>query len=131
MIQHFRYISNLLSLISELISMLSRYFKKYICLGLNRRRQWQPTPAVLPGKSHGRRSLVGYSPWGTKESGTTEWLHFLTIGTTNPLQALGFSWVQVKLLSNSFRQSASQFPTRNVSKFSYTFLGVCIFSSVI
>ena len=29
-----------------------------------RRRQWHPTPALLPGKSHGWRSLVGYSPWG-------------------------------------------------------------------
>ena len=29
-----------------------------------RRRQWHPTPVLLPGKSHGRRSLVGYSPWG-------------------------------------------------------------------
>ena len=28
------------------------------------RRQWHPTPALLPGKSHGRRSLVGRSPWG-------------------------------------------------------------------
>ena len=28
------------------------------------RRQWQPTPVLLPGKSHGRSSLVGYSPWG-------------------------------------------------------------------
>ena len=28
------------------------------------RRQWHPTPVLLPGKSHGRRSLVGYSPWG-------------------------------------------------------------------
>ena len=31
------------------------------------KRQWQPTPALLPGKSHGRRSLVGCSPWGRKE----------------------------------------------------------------
>ena len=31
-----------------------------------RRRQWQPTPVLLPGKSHGRRSLVGCSPWGRK-----------------------------------------------------------------
>ena len=38
------------------------------------RRKWQPTPVFLPGKSHGQRSLVGYSPWGYKESGTTEWL---------------------------------------------------------
>ena len=34
--------------------------------------KWQPTPAFLPGKSHGWRSLVGYSPWGHKESDTTE-----------------------------------------------------------
>ena len=40
------------------------------------RRQWQPTPVLLPGESHGGRSLVGYSPWGRKESETTEWLHF-------------------------------------------------------
>ena len=30
------------------------------------RRQWQPTPLLLPGKSHGQRRLVGYSPWGRK-----------------------------------------------------------------
>ena len=40
------------------------------------RRQWQPTPVLLPGKSHGQRSLVGCSPWGHKESDTTERLHF-------------------------------------------------------
>ena len=38
------------------------------------RRKWQPTPVVLPGKSHGRRSLVGCSPWSHKESDTTEQL---------------------------------------------------------
>ena len=38
------------------------------------RRQWHPTPILLPGKSHGQRSLVGYSPWGHKESDTTEQL---------------------------------------------------------
>ena len=38
------------------------------------RRKWQPTPVFLPGKSHGQRSLVGYSPWGHKESDTTEQL---------------------------------------------------------
>ena len=32
------------------------------------RRAWQPTPVFLPGKAHGQRSLVGYSPWGCKES---------------------------------------------------------------
>ena len=39
------------------------------------RRKWQSTPALLPGKSHGWRSLIGYSPWGRKESDTTERLH--------------------------------------------------------
>ena len=32
------------------------------------RREWQPTPVFLPGESHGQRSLVGYSPWGPKET---------------------------------------------------------------
>ena len=41
------------------------------------RRKWHPTPVLLPGKSHGRRSLVGYSPWGHKDSDMTEQLHFL------------------------------------------------------
>ena len=34
--------------------------------------KWHPTPVLLPGESHGWRSLVGYSPWGRKESDTTE-----------------------------------------------------------
>ena len=36
------------------------------------RRNWQPTPVLLPGESHGQRSLVGYSPWGHKEWDATE-----------------------------------------------------------
>ena len=36
------------------------------------RRKWQSTPAFMPGKFHGQRSLVGYGPWGCKESDTTE-----------------------------------------------------------
>ena len=56
------------------------------------RRQWHPTPVLLPGKSHGQRSLVGCSPWGRKESDTTERLcfHFslscVGEGNGNPLQ---------------------------------------------
>ena len=56
------------------------------------RRQWHPTPVLLPGKSHGGRSLVGYSPWGREESDTTERLHFhfslscIGEGNGNPLQ---------------------------------------------
>ena len=41
------------------------------------RRKCEPIPVSLPGKSHGRRSLVGYSPWGHKESDMTEQRHFL------------------------------------------------------
>ena len=56
------------------------------------RRQWHPTPVLLPGKSHGRRSLVGCSPWGREESDTTERLHFHFLlscigeGNGNPFQ---------------------------------------------
>ena len=39
------------------------------------RREWQATPVFLTGKPHGRRSLVGYGPWGHKESDTTERLN--------------------------------------------------------
>ena len=43
---------------------------------LVRRRRWHPTPVLLPGKSHGWRSLVGCSPWGREESDVTEQLPF-------------------------------------------------------
>ena len=43
------------------------------------RRKWQSIPVFSPGKFHGQRSLVGYSPWGHKESDTTEWLHSLCL----------------------------------------------------
>ena len=39
-------------------------------------KELEPNPIFLPGKSHGLRKLVGYSPWGHKELDTTEWLHF-------------------------------------------------------
>ena len=41
------------------------------------RRKWQPTPVFLLGEFHEQRSLVGWSPWGHKESDTTEYFHFL------------------------------------------------------
>ena len=56
------------------------------------RRQWHPTPVLLPGKSHGQRSLVGCHPWGCEEVDTTERLHFhlslscIGEGNGNPLQ---------------------------------------------
>ena len=57
-----------------------------------RRRRWHPTSVLLPGKSHGRRSLEGCSPWGHWGSDTTERLlfHFslscIGEGNGNPLQ---------------------------------------------
>ena len=69
--------------------------KDYILLKVQKmvwRQQWQPTPALVPGKSHGQRGLVGYSPWGHKELDTTEQLHFhfslscIGEGNGNPLQ---------------------------------------------
>ena len=62
----------------------------------NRRRQWHPTPVLLPGKSHGQRSLVGCSLWGREELDTNEWLHFLFSpscigeGNGNPLRVLAW-----------------------------------------
>ena len=60
--------------------------------GVYWRRQWHPTPVLLPGKFHGWRSLVGCSPWVREESDTTERLHFhfalssIGEGNGNPLQ---------------------------------------------
>ena len=48
----------------------------YTHIYIHWRRKWQPTPVLLPGKFHEWRSLVSYSPWGHKESDTTERLHF-------------------------------------------------------
>ena len=56
------------------------------------RKEWQPTPIFLPGEFHGQRNLVDYSPWGRKESETTEWLiHTHTF--------FAFKKVKVKLLN--------------------------------
>ena len=52
------------------------------------RRKWQSTPVLLPGKSHGQRSLLGNSSWGHKELDMTEWLHFTSLQ----------SWFQLVLL---------------------------------
>ena len=63
-----------------------------ITILIDRRRQWHPTPVLLHGKSHGRRSLVGCNPWGRWGSDTTERLHFhfslscIGEGNGSPLQ---------------------------------------------
>ena len=93
------------------------------------RRRWYPTPVLLPGKSHGPRSLVGCSPWGRQESDTTERLHFpfslscIGEGNGNPLQysclenprdggawwaavyGVAQSWTRLKRLSSSSSSS--------------------------
>ena len=51
-----RFLNNVLPLACFLIF--------YFCLKVERRRQWHPTPVLLPGKSYGWRSMVGCSPWG-------------------------------------------------------------------
>ena len=76
--------------------------------GSSQRRQWQPTPVLLPGKSHGWRNLVGCSPWGRKESETTERLHFhfslscIGEGNGNPLQ---YSWLENPTDGGAWRAS--------------------------
>ena len=82
------FVSKIFLLTKNLIFCIYLCIYRCIC----RRRQWQPTPVLLPGKSHGWRSLVGYSPWGREESDTTERLHFhfslscIGEGNGNPLQ---------------------------------------------
>ena len=85
---------------------------------MHRRRKWQPTPAPLPGKSHGRRRVVGYSPWGRKESDTTERLHFhfsklliqFPVDGWSCVPSLLFTWAQtlvevMKTMVTSFKRS--------------------------
>ena len=63
-----------------------------IAIEATRRKRWHHTPVLLPGKSHGQRSLVGCSPWGRKELDMSERLHFhfslscIGEGNGNPLQ---------------------------------------------
>ena len=54
--------------------------------------KWQPTPVLLAGKFHGQRSLVGYSPWGHKESDTTEQLHSLHFKESADTSASHTTW---------------------------------------
>ena len=82
-----------LSILSGLLSYLNLVLFSYVFLmPVFWRRWWPPTPVRLPGKSHGRRSLVGCSPWGRWGSDTTERLHFhfslscIGEGNGNPLQ---------------------------------------------
>ena len=69
------------SSVAQMVKSLPVMWKAWVqslCQKIPWRSKWQPTPVFLPGKSHGWRSLTGYSPWGRKESDTTEWLYFLS-----------------------------------------------------
>ena len=114
---------------SQIIASL-KHLHFTICRHINRRRQWQPTPVLLPGKSHRRSSLVGCSPWGRQESDTTECLHFhfslscIGEGNGNSLQCsclenprdggagwaavygVAQSWTRLKWLSSSSSSSS-------------------------
>ena len=102
----------------------------------SQRRQWHPTPVLLPGKPHGQRSLVGCSPWNLEESDRTERLHFhfslscIGEGNGNPLQCSclenprdGVAWwaavhwiaqsrTRLKRLSSSSSSSSSSYASR-------------------
>ena len=67
------------------------------------RRKWQPAPVFLPGPSHGLRSLGGYSPWGVRESDTTEHTHTLMLRKYMkplPVEGIGISVLDKYLVSN-------------------------------
>ena len=64
------------------------------------RRKWQPTPVLLPGKSHEQKSLVGYSPWGRRESDMTVHARCsLWLGHRHLLAEPAHGWERVSLTS--------------------------------
>ena len=122
--------SLLISLSSYLLSLSEKL--QQCPLNVVLARWWHPTPVLLPGKSHGQRSLVGCGPWGREELDTTKWLpfHFSLLcigeGNGNPLQCSclenprdrGAWWAaiygvtqsqtQLKWLSSSFQRTESR-----------------------
>ena len=86
------------------------------------RRQWQPTPVLLPGEFHGQGSLVGYSPWGHKESDTTERLsthtHTYLKDVTLKKQSVPFrrynAGVGRCVLAKQWCWTQGQWPTKSV-----------------
>ena len=130
--------------------MLISYRCIYINVGfIPRRRQWHPTLVLLPGESHGWRSLVGCSPWGRWESDTTEQFHFhfslscIGEGNGNPLQCSclenprdGGAWwaaisgvaqsrTRLKWLSSSRFHSWRVLHTREIPHMLYAATGIC------
>ena len=101
------------------------------------RRWWHPIPVLLPGKSHGQRSLVGCSPWGRKESDTTEQLHFhislscIGEGNGNPLQCSclenprdwGASWAAVYGVAQSLT-GLKRLSSSTMQVYMYVFMNI-------
>ena len=73
-------------------------------------KKWQPTPVFLPGKSHGQRSLAGYSPWGRKELDTTEQLS----------TCQSWHWTQIQLV-----QRFIHFPQHRTGSMLHKSPGLC------
>ena len=73
------------------------------------KREWQPTPVFLPGKSHGQRSLMGYSPWGRKRLGNS-WV------TNIHIDCLGALYGEIFLY-----WSSPIFPTKTFKLYSSSF----------
>ena len=101
------------------------------------RRKWQLTPAFLPGKSYGWRSLVGCRPWGLEESDTTEWLHFhfslscIGEGNSNPLQCSclenprdGGAWWAASMGSHRIGQNWNDLATTTATTNDVTFIAL-------
>ena len=110
------------------------------------RRQWHPTPVLLPGKSHGRRSLIGCSPWGRYKLDMTERLHShfslpcIGEGNGSPLQCsclenprdggawwtavygVAHSWTRLKWLSSSSSSSSEKVVEVSVTQSCLTLL---------
>ena len=76
------------------------------------RRAWLPTPVFLPGKSHGERSLEGYSPWDREESDTTEKLALVLLQATSTFTKLIGPALVIPLFS-SFQSNF--FDTKNIT----------------
>ena len=94
------------------------------------RREWLPTPVSLPGESHGQRNLAGYSPWGCKESDTTERLNTFTweakqgsylIACSLKGTLLGKAWLAAALLflSSTFSDPSALTGSGRTSAYSY------------
>ena len=97
------------------------------------RREWLPTPVFFPGKCHGQRSLVGYSPWGHKESDMTKRLknYLDEMDRLRPLSS-GFTkpWAAYSSLHSAIQTLDLSLETKDPGSYSNIIGWVSQFSSV-